>query len=83
MNKLISQLEQIFPKNKIDIFGKGIIIKSSIPYYLVTVLVGINLLQKKPNPFAFIAVAYALFPTLDEIFSLDNRNPNEEERKSL
>jgi hypothetical protein len=30
------------------------------------------------NPYIFVAIIYAFFPLLDEIFSLDGRNPSNE-----
>jgi alkane 1-monooxygenase len=35
------------------------------------------------KPFIFISIVYALFPVLDELFSLDERNPSPEERRQL
>jgi hypothetical protein len=32
------------------------------------------------KPFVFIAIVYAVFPFLDEFFSLDERNPSTKER---
>jgi hypothetical protein len=31
-----------------------------------------------PNPYPFIVIVYAIFPLLDEFFSLDERNPSNE-----
>jgi hypothetical protein len=36
-----------------------------------------------PNPYIFIAITYAGFPLLDEIFSFDSRNPSAQERAEL
>jgi hypothetical protein len=57
--------------------------KTSLPYYLLAILALAGLPFKLPNPFPFIAIVYAGFPILDEIFSLDERNPDREERQQL
>jgi hypothetical protein len=46
-------------------------------------LTGLGLFSKAINPFIFISLVYSLFPILDEIFSLDTRNPTPEERRKL
>lgn len=75
MSQVISWLEHWLPRKKIDIFGKDSLLKTSLPYYILTVLPAIGLFVDKPNPYLFIAISYSVFPLLDEIFSFDNRNP--------
>ena len=65
MTQLISSLERWFPRKKLDIFGKDSLLKTSLPYYLLTVLPMINLFNDFPNPYIFIAITYAVFPMLD------------------
>jgi len=38
MNGILSTLEKILPRNKINVFGKDSLMKSSIPYYMLTVI---------------------------------------------
>lgn len=78
MSQIIERLERALPRKKLDIFGKESLLNSTIPYYLLTLLPASGLLSDKPNPFIFIAIIYAVFPLLDEIFSLDERNPTNE-----
>jgi alkane 1-monooxygenase len=60
---------------------------SSLPYYTMALLSTISLFSTWSSyskiAFVLIAVVYALFPILDELFSLDERNPTTEERKEL
>lgn len=80
---MIVILERWLPRKKLDIFGKDSLLKTSLPYYLLTVLPMLNLFNLSPNPYVFIAITYAVFPLLDEIFSLDERNPSKSERIQL
>jgi hypothetical protein len=50
--------------------------KSSIPYYFLAFLSLIGTIQENADPFLFIAIVYAGLPLIDEIFSLDVRNPD-------
>jgi|688.fasta_scaffold1098265_2 hypothetical protein len=78
MSQIIERLESILPKKKLDIFGQNSLIHSTIPYYLLALLLAAGIASSNPNPYIFIAIIYALFPLLDEIFSLDERNPSNE-----
>jgi hypothetical protein len=71
------------PRKRIDIFGKDSLLKSSLPYYMLTVIPAIVLVMDRPNPFILIAFAYAGLSLLDEVFAFDTRNPNKEERQEL
>jgi len=75
MPRIIAILEKWLPRNKFDVFGKESLLKTSIPYYILTLLATIGFFIEKPNPYLFIAISYSLFPILDEIFSFDSRNP--------
>ncbi len=83
MSQLMERLESLLPNRKLDIFGKDSLLHSTAPYYLLTILPAAGLIGDKPNPYLFIAIIYAVFPLLDEIFSLDERNPSNEERAAL
>ena len=47
MMQIISQLEKILPRNKLDIFGKDSLLKTSLPYYTLTLLAAFNYLLAK------------------------------------
>jgi hypothetical protein len=77
MSQIIERLESILPKKKLDIFGKNSLLHSTIPYYLLALLPAAGI-AGNANPYIFVAIIYAFFPLLDEIFSLDGRNPSNE-----
>lgn len=72
---MIAQLEQCLPKKKLDIFGKNSLIMSSLPYYTLSILSAVSLFSTWSSyskiAFLLIVIVYAVFPILDEIFSLD------------
>jgi len=76
MNFLVAKLEKSFPRQRISIFGQDNLITSSLPYYILATLSFVGLVLEQPKPFVLIAIVYVLLPLLDEIFSLDVRNPN-------
>ena len=76
MNNIIRKAESLIPRNKIHIFGKNNLIHSCLPYYTLALVTAFGLFQNKPDPFILMALVYTAFPLLDEIFSLDERNPN-------
>jgi hypothetical protein len=76
MSALIDRLEKFLPRKKIGTFGKDGLLKNSLPYYVLAFLTFSGLTMKNLNPFPYIAIVYALFPILDEVFSLDERNPD-------
>ncbi len=78
MSQLIDMIEKALPSKKLDIFGKNSLLNSTIPYYLLALLSLSGLLFERPNPYPFIVIIYAIFPLLDEFFSLDERNPSNE-----
>ena len=49
-NKISSQLEQSLPHHTIDIFSKDSLLKTCLPYYLITVLASLHFLEGLPNP---------------------------------
>jgi len=78
MSQIIERIEKILPSKRLDIFGKNSLLNSTIPYYLLTLLPLSAIMAEKPNPYPFIVIVYAVFPLLDEFFSLDERNPSNE-----
>ena len=44
MQDLIARLEKCLPRNKFDVFGKDSLLKTSVPYYILTLLPTIGLL---------------------------------------
>lgn len=76
-------LEARLPHKKIDIFGKDSLLKSSLPYYMLTIIPAIVLTLDRPNPYVLIAFAYAGLALLDEVFAFDHRNPTNNERIEL
>ena len=63
---------------KIHIFNDDKLMNSSIPYYIIALLTTSGFADKDhlPSPFVILALVYVGLPLLDEIFSLDLRNPN-------
>ena len=52
--------------------------KSPFPYFLAFILSLNFYFREIPNPFLFLAIAFSIFPLMDELFSLDEDNPTEE-----
>jgi hypothetical protein len=67
MTQMITRLEQWLPRQKIDIFGKGSLMSSSLPYYTLALLTASGLVTSTSEfkPFFFISIIYSLFPILD------------------
>ncbi len=80
---IISALERLLPRKKINIDKNGYIMKSSLPYYLLALITFMGIFIMGGNPFLFIVIIYAILPLLDQVISLDWRNPNEQERRQL
>ncbi len=89
MELLVAKIQQWLPRRRFNIFGKDSLINSSLPYYTLPLLLAAGLLTMSDfdslslKPFVFIAIVYAVFPFLDEFFSLDERNPSTKERIQL
>jgi hypothetical protein len=66
------------PKKKLNIDNNGYLMRSSIPYYLLAAITFAGIFKMGSNPYVFIVIIYAILPLLDEILSLDWRNPTEE-----
>ena len=83
MEILSNKVIGLLPKNKIHIFGKDGLMNNTIPYYLLAFLMLLASTGSIDVGFFFIFLIYTILPFLDEIFSLDLRNPDEKERKRL
>ena len=84
MENFVTAIDRLLPRKKIDIFGKDSWLKTSLPYYLLPALILRFIIGSMADEsFGMIAIIYAALPILDEIFSLDERNPNKEETKEL
>lgn len=66
-------------------FAEDFLLCSTIQYYSIFVfyIISFYMIKYYDNPFFAIWVFYSLIPLLDEIFSLDLRNPTKEEEKKL
>jgi hypothetical protein len=74
---------KILPSHKFKSFdGLGM---SSIPYYvyLMMMVVAFTLYENTHNSFVILFFIYGIIPLLDEIFTLDIRNPTPEEIKKI
>lgn len=83
MRSFVSFMEGSLPSNKLDVFGKGGLLMSSLPYYLLAVLLGFAYLTIWDNAWIMVVVIYVLLPYLDELFTLDVVNPTESQRREL
>lgn len=83
MSAFISFFEHLIPAKRIDIFGKDSLMNSTIPYYILAALTVYGFFAMHTNAWSLLFIAYAVLPFLDDVFSHDTRNPNEEERKNL
>jgi len=62
---IISALERLLPRKKINIDKNGYIMKSSLPYYLLALITFMGIFIMGGNPFLFIVIIYAILPLLD------------------
>ena len=56
---------------------------TSIPYYILAAITIAGYFSISAHAFIFIIIIYAILPLLDEVLSLDWRNPTVEERLKL
>jgi hypothetical protein len=82
-NLIIQKLEELMPRKKIQVDLYGKLLMTSFPYYLLALITIAGYFFIENHSFIFIFVIYALLPILDEIISLDWRNPTAEERIKL
>ena len=83
MKSAVDAIKLMLPSKKIDAFGKDSLMFSCMPYYI---LAGITLLAARyswDHSWLFVCFLYVFLPFLDEVFSLDLRNPTEQERRKL
>jgi alkane 1-monooxygenase len=78
MDAIVKSVERLIPAKKIDIFGKDSLMNSSLPYYLMSLIIGYGAFSVWDNAWSLLFITYTLLPALDEIFSHDLRNPTEE-----
>ena len=80
---LICQLEPILSRIKLDIFGKDSLMNSFFQYNLLSIIYATLIIVRIPNPCIYFALIYAVIPLLDELFTLDTKNPNNQESYKL
>jgi hypothetical protein len=76
MDHIVSLVEKMLPAKKIDVFGKDSLMKSSVPYYLMAVVLLYGSVTVWDNAWSLAFIAYTVLPAFDEIFAKDLRNPN-------
>ena len=65
MDAIVKSVEKLIPAKKIDIFGKDSLMNSSLPYYLLPLIIGYGALTVWDNAWSLIFIAYTLLPALD------------------
>jgi hypothetical protein len=78
---LFGRFESLLPAKKIDIFGRGGWMKTSLPYYLLFSIALLAYFIIASHSWLLIVIIYAVIPLIDEIFIDDAKNPTEEERQ--
>ncbi len=81
--KLIHSLERYIPEKKITVDAAGKLLMTSFPYYLLAALTLAGCVALEDHAFIFIIIIYSIVPLLDEILSLDWKNPSLEQRVNL
>ena len=76
MKSFINVVEEILPSHKLDFFGKGGLLMTCKPYFLLPVilLLAFNLFWH--HAWIILVIIYALLPLVDELFTLDLVNPS-------
>ena len=62
--------------NRVDIFGEQDLTMHVLPYYLLPFVIFIGSFLLIDYPWFIIVIVYTLLPLMDEIFSLDTKNPS-------
>jgi hypothetical protein len=78
LNLIAERMCKILPSHKFKSFdGLGM---SSIPYYVYVMMMifGFCLYENTHNSFVILFFIYGIIPLLDEMFTLDVRNPTGE-----
>lgn len=70
-----------FPSKRLDCFGKGGLLMTSKPYYLLSLIIFLACQIVWTNSWLMILIIYTILPLFDELFSLDQVNPSEAQRK--
>lgn len=77
LDTLVAKMEYLLPRKKVDIFGKGQLMHTSVPYYLLSLLMLGTYKGNVNAGFGLIFLVYTILPLLDEFFNLDIKNPTE------
>lgn len=83
LQSTVDFLAKSIPSHKIDFLGPNSLLFSSAPYYVLLFImaVGISLFEITDNPYILLFIIYAFIPLVDELISMDTRNPNSAEAK--
>ena len=65
MESMVTAFLRLIPSKKIDMFGEDSLMSSSLPYYLLPVVVGYGILTVWDNAWSLLFITYALLPALD------------------
>jgi len=65
MEAMVTAFLRLIPSKKIDMFGEDSLMSSSLPYYLLPVVVGYGILTVWDNAWSLLFITYALLPALD------------------
>lgn len=68
------------PSHKINCFGKNSLLFSSAPYYVLLsiMVIGVSLFELTRNAYLLLFIIYGILPLVDELVTLDTRNPTPE-----
>lgn len=72
---LVHLISLMLPQKRIDIFGESSLLLSSLPYYTIVIIMLLAIKYIWDNSWLIIFISYVLLPLLDQVFSLDQRNP--------
>jgi hypothetical protein len=81
MRSFVDTVEQALPTKRFDVFGKGRMLMTSSPYFIMPLIFLLATQIIWTHSWILIIILYALLPLLDEVFSLDLANPNESQRR--
>lgn len=81
--KVIDFVSTFLHKNKTSIDTTERLLMTSLPYYLLGITIIACCFALEHHPFVFIITIHMIFPFLDEIFSLDWKNPTPQQRSDL
>ena len=85
LRTLSIQALKLIPSHKVDFFGPTSLLYSTLPYYslLYLIITGIGFYELTRNPYISLFMTYTLIPIIDEMITLDTRNPTYEEAKTM